>query len=79
MSFTEILEELSKLTEAEKLELRNRLDEELLQGQEESDELLAELDAAVGAADAGGPTFSIGEMSERWDGIIERHISRSKR
>jgi hypothetical protein len=49
------------------------VDEDLLYGQDESEEFLAELDAAVAAADARGPTFSIEEMSKRLDEIIARH------
>lgn len=72
MSLPEIFEEILKLTESEKLELWQRLDEEIY-GEDESEEFLAELDAAIAAADAGGPTFTLEESKKRMDDIIERH------
>ena len=57
MSFNEILEELLKLTEDEKRQLWNILDQQLADEGEESPEFLAELDARIRAY--------------RWDGVVQ--------
>ncbi|MGA8654944.1 MAG: hypothetical protein WB586_02250 [Chthoniobacterales bacterium] len=53
MSFNEILEQLPKLTEDEKRQLLNILDQQLADEGEESPEFLAELDARLHTLDHG--------------------------
>ena len=64
MSFNEILEQLPKLTEDEKRELRNILDQQLADEGEESPKLLAELDARIHALDHGARTYSLDEARQ---------------
>jgi hypothetical protein len=64
MSFNEILEQLPKLTEDEKRQLWNILDQELADEGEESPEFLAELDARVSALDQGARTYSLDEARQ---------------
>jgi hypothetical protein len=52
MSFAELLVEIKNLSPSEKAALRSFLNDDLL-NQQESEELLAQLDADVAAADAG--------------------------
>jgi hypothetical protein len=59
MSFNEILEQLPKLTEDEKRQLWNILDQQLADAGDESPELLAELDALIRASDQGARTYSL--------------------
>jgi hypothetical protein len=63
MSFAELLEEIKNLSPSEKATLRGLLSEDLL-NQEESEELLAQLDADVAAADAGNSVYAIEETRE---------------
>ena len=64
MSLNEILEQLPKLTEDEKRQLWNVLDQELGGEGEESPEFLAELDARVRALDDGKRTYSVDEARQ---------------
>ena len=58
MIFNEILEQLPKLTEDEKRQLWNILDQQLAdQEGEESPEFLAELDARIRASNQGARTY----------------------
>jgi hypothetical protein len=64
MSFNEILEQLPKLTEDEKRQLWNILDQQLADEGEESPEFLAELDARIRALDHGARTYSLDEARQ---------------
>jgi hypothetical protein len=64
MSFNEILEQLPKLTEDEKRQLWNILDQELAHEGEESPEFLAKLDARIRALDHGARTYSLDEAHQ---------------
>jgi hypothetical protein len=59
MSLNEIIEHLPKLTEDEKRQLWNILDQQLADAGDESPELLAELDALIRASDQGARTYSL--------------------
>ncbi len=59
MSLNEILEHLPKLTEDEKRQLWNILDQQLADAGDESPELFAELDALIRASDQGARTYSL--------------------
>jgi hypothetical protein len=64
MSLNEIIEQLPKLTDDEKRQLRNILDRELADESEESVEFLAELDARIRAFEHGARTYSIDEARQ---------------
>ena len=64
MSFNEILEQLTKLTEDEKRQLLNILGHELADKGEESPEFLAELDARIRAMDHGSGNCSLDEARQ---------------
>jgi succinate dehydrogenase flavin-adding protein (antitoxin of CptAB toxin-antitoxin module) len=71
MSFAELLEEVKNLSPSEKAALRSLLSEDLL-NQEESEELLAQLDADVAAADAGNSVYTIEETREMVRNVVAR-------
>ena len=75
MSFNEILEQLPKLTDNEKPQLRNILDQQLADEGEESPEFLAELDARVRALDHGARTYS---LDEAWQ-MVRDTLTRARR
>jgi hypothetical protein len=75
MSFNEILEQLPKLTEDEKRQLWNILDQQLADEGEESPEFLAELDARVRASDQGARTYSLDEARQ----MVRDTVSRVRR
>ena len=64
MSFNEILDELPKLTEDEKRQLRNILDQQLADEGEESPDFLAELDERTRSLDQGARTYSLDEARQ---------------
>jgi hypothetical protein len=64
MSFNEILEQSPKLTEDEKRQLWNTLDQQLAGEGEESPEFLAELDARIRDLDRGARTYSLDEARQ---------------
>ncbi|MBV9874841.1 MAG: hypothetical protein JO025_08955 [Verrucomicrobia bacterium] len=72
MSLNEILEQLPKLTEDEKRQLRNVLNQELPGEEEESQEFLAELDQRVCALDQGAPTYSVDEARQTVRDMVAR-------
>jgi hypothetical protein len=72
MSLNEILEQLPKLTEDEKRQLRNVLDQELTGEEEESPEFLAELDARVRALGQGARTYSLDEARQTVKDMVAR-------
>ena len=74
MSFAEILEEVKNLSPSEKAALRTFLAEDLL-NQEESEELLAQLDADAAAADAGNKIYTIEETRE----MVRQVVARARR
>lgn len=79
MSIHEILNELPKLTNDEKKQLWNVLDHELTpEADEESPEFLAELDERIEALDRGERTYTVDEVRQHIDAIIERRVSGSK-
>jgi hypothetical protein len=69
MTFAELLEEIKNLSPSEKATLRGLLSEDLL-NQEESEELLAQLDADVAAADAGNSVYTIEETREMVRNVV---------
>ena len=71
MSFAELLVEIKNLSPSEKAALRSFLSDDLL-NQEESEELLAQLDADVAAADAGNSVYTIEETREMVRNIVAR-------
>jgi hypothetical protein len=71
MSFAELLEEVKNLNPSEKAAPRSFLSEDLL-NQEESEELLAQLDADVAAADAGNNIYTIEETREMVRNVVAR-------
>ena len=71
MSFAELLEEVKNLSPSEKAALRSFLSEDLL-NQEESEELLAQLDADVAAADTGNSIYTIEETREMVKNVVAR-------
>ena len=75
MSLNEILEQSPKLTEDEKRQLWNILDQELAGKEEESPEFLAELDARVRAFDRGARTYSVDEARQ----IVRDTVARARR
>ena len=75
MSLNEILEQLPKLTEDEKRQLGNVLDQELGGEGEESPEFLAELDARVRALDQGARTYSVDEARQ----MVRDMVARARR
>ena len=76
MSFNEILEQLPKLTEDEKRQLWNILDQQLAdQEGEESPEFLAELDARIRASNQGARTYSLDEARQ----MVRDTVSRARR
>lgn len=75
MSLNEILEQLPKLTEDEKRQLWNALDQELGGEGEESPEFLAELDARVRALDDGTRTYSVDEARQ----MVRDMVARARR
>ena len=75
MSLNEILEQLPKLTEDEKRQLRTALDQELAGEWEESPEFLAELDARVRALDHGARTYSVDEARQ----MVKDMVARARR
>ena len=64
MSLNEILEQLPKLSDEEKRQLWEILDQQLAGEVEESPEFLAELDARIHALDNGARTYSIDEARQ---------------
>jgi hypothetical protein len=79
MSIKEILEELSKLTREEKRQLWDALEHELTpEEDEESPEFLAELDERIQALDRGERTYTVDEVRQHIDAIIQGRVSRSK-
>jgi hypothetical protein len=72
MSLNEILEQLPKLTEDEKRQLWNVLDQELAGEGEESPEFLAELDARVRALDHGARSYSVDEARQMVRDVVAR-------
>ena len=75
MSFHEILEQLPKLTEDEKRQLWNILDQQLADEGEESPEFLAELDARIRALDHGARTYSLDEARQ----MVRDTVTRARR
>ena len=75
MSLNEILEQLPKLTDEEKRQLWNILDQELANEGEESPEFLAELDARIRALDHGARTYSLDEARQ----IVRDTVARARR
>jgi hypothetical protein len=75
MSFNEILEQLPKLTEDEKRQLWNILDQQLADEGEESPEFLAELDARICALDHGARTYSLDEARQ----MVRDTVTRARR
>jgi hypothetical protein len=75
MSLNEILEQLSKLTEDEKRQLWNILDQQLAGEGEESPEFLAELDARIRALDHGARTYSLEEARQ----MVRDTVTRARR
>jgi len=75
MSFNEILEQLPKLTDDEKRELRNILNHQLADEGEENPELLAELDARIHALDQGARTYSLDEARQ----MVRDTVTRARR
>jgi hypothetical protein len=71
MSFAELLEEVKNLSPSEKAALRSLLSDDLL-NQEESEELLSQLDADVAAADAGNRIYTIEETREMVRNVVAR-------
>jgi hypothetical protein len=72
MSFKEIVAELPKLTENEKLQLLNLLSHELSNADQESPEFLTMLEARICAADSGGRTHTLAEASEAVKNTVKR-------
>jgi hypothetical protein len=65
MSFNEIIAELPKLTENEKLQLLNLLSRELSDNvDQESPEFLTMLEARIVSADSGGRTHTLAEARD---------------
>jgi len=75
MSFNEILEQLPNLTEHEKRQLWNILDQELADQGEESPEFLAELDARIRALDHDARTYSLDEARK----MVRDTVTRARR
>jgi hypothetical protein len=75
MSFNEILEQLPKLTEDEKRQLRNILDQQLADEGEESPEFLAELDGRIRSLDQGARTYSLDEARQ----MVRDTVARARR
>jgi hypothetical protein len=75
MTIQEILEELPKLTENEKRQLWNVLDQELaLEEEEESPEILAALDEGIKSLESGEKVYTIQEVREH----IARNIQKAR-
>jgi hypothetical protein len=73
MTIQEILEELPKLTENEKRQLWNVLDQELaLEEEEESPEILAALDEGIKSLESGEKAYTIQEVREHIARIIQK-------
>jgi len=72
MSFNEIIAELPKLTENEKLQLLNLLSHELSNADQESPEFLTMLEARICAADSGGRTHTLAEAREAVKNTVKR-------
>ena len=75
MSLNEILEHLPKLTEDEKRQLWNILDQQLADEGEESPEFLAEMDARIRASDQGARTYSLDEARR----MVRDTVTRARR
>jgi hypothetical protein len=75
MSLNEILEQLPKLTEDEKRQLWNILDQQLAGEGEESPEFLAELEARIRALDHGARTYSLEEARQ----MVRDTVTRARR
>ena len=75
MSFNEILEQLPKLTEDEKRQLWNILDQQLADEGEEGPEFLAELDARIRALDQGARTYSLEDAQQ----MVRDAVTRARR
>ena len=75
MSFNEILEELPKLTEDEKRQLWNILDQQLAEEGEESPEFLAELDERTRSLDQCARTYSLDEARQ----MVRDTVARGRR
>jgi hypothetical protein len=75
MSFNEILEQLPKLTEEEKRQLWNILDQQLADEGEEGPEFLAELDARIRALDQGARTYSLEDAQQ----MVRDAVTRARR
>ena len=73
MSINEILKELPKLTEEEKRQLWNVLDHELTpEEDEEGPEALAAIDEGIRSLESGGSTYTIEEVREHIEQILEK-------
>jgi chemotaxis protein histidine kinase CheA len=79
MSIDEILEELPKLTQAEKRQLWNALEHELTpEEDEESPELLAAIDEGIHSLETGEKTYTIEEVRQQIAGIVEKARAASR-
>ena len=74
MSLNEILEQLPNLTDDEKRQLWNILDQQLAD-EEESPEFLAGLDARIRALDRGARTYSLDEARQ----MVRDTVTRARR
>jgi hypothetical protein len=73
MSINEILKELPKLTQDEKRQLWNVLDQELSSGQdEESREVLAAIERGIRSLEAGERTHTLEEARQRVKEIVAK-------
>jgi hypothetical protein len=75
MSLNEILEQLPKLSDEEKRQLWEILDQQLAGEGEESPEFLAELDARIHALDNGARTYSLAEARQ----MVRETVMRARR
>ena len=75
MSLNEILEQLPKLSDEEKRQLWEILDQQLAGEVEESPEFLAELDARIHALDNGARTYSLAEARQ----MVRETVMRARR
>ena len=78
MSLSEILEELPNLTESEKRHLRNVLDHELSEKDEEGPEVLAAIDERIRSLDSGEKTRTVEEVRRQIHQIIDTYSFRSR-
>ena len=75
MSLNEIIEQLPKLSDDEKRQLWNILDQQLNGEGEESPEFLAELDARIRALDHGARIYSLDEARQ----MVRDTVARARR